>query len=192
MNAGLKEVLKDAVSALCAGFLLSCAAGESRPGTYQEFRSIEESLKGHDSSENRNAMHALFEEGRAIIPGLVEALDSEASASVLCGTNSLYFELFTVDFDSPPELGEGHGGTVGEIALYLIESIVRSDIYFARDCSLEIDGEEISDSALVQGRIQAVASALRKMNRSELENLTLGDLETIMSEQGLGFPKGDS
>ena len=137
-------------------------------------------------------MHGLFEEGRAIIPALVNVLDSNVSASVLCGTNSLFFELVTVDFNAPFEPEDGHGGTVGEIALYLIESIIKDDIYFARTCSLEIDDEVISDSALVQKKIQAVASVLETLSSEELENLSAKDFDELMREHKLGFPQKKS
>ena len=94
-----------------------------------------------------------------------------------------------VDFNSPIER---RGRFVGEIALYLIEAITTSNIYFAQDCSLEIDGEEVSDASEVHEKTQAIASKLRKRKPSELENLTLEDLLDIMKKKGLGFPQGDS
>ena len=173
---------------LSVGFSASCASTERQPSASSKLRSAVESLAGYSPKANYDAVNTLFAAGREAIPALVEALESEADSSCHCGSLSRYSETITVDFDFDDNW-EGHGRTVAEVALYLIEAILRSDIYFAQTCSLETDGAVASDSLEVNKRIGQVASSLRGLSASELERISVQDFERIMSRNGLGFPR---
>lgn len=171
---------------LCVGMQGSCSPKKVR--SYEECFLLAQDLGGHEPLENYNTMHALFSAGNVAIPALAKILDSERDILVHCGS-SAFDQSAVVDLDEP--FTEGHSATAGEIALYLIEAIVKSDINFAQTCTLEIDGETASDSVLVQERIRAVDSALRKLSPKELENLTAEHLEDLMRKNGVGFPRGN-
>ena len=145
------------------------------------------SLRSADLHWSTEAVPCIYRRGRKAIPDLVEELGGESYFhGWWCGSCGPSSESIPVDWDAPASGIRGH--LVSEVALYLIEAIVRGRIHFAGYCKVYVDDKETIDLRKVKLRLRGIARSLQRLTPREQRSLTLEDLLGVKDKYGLSFP----